>query len=147
MNILRVTIGTGGKTPQELQKQEIDNPESIAEGAQYSDSSNQALIYFNQDKNDQLIKVFQEKLYQSSIFDPKIKEEEARSLCSVISSVQEIQQLEELFLNKEYGNFWKEVMRDNNWLTELTNFVKKSGFDLYNALLLLAQAKILNVKN
>ncbi len=66
-NILRVTIGCGGKTPISMQEKVVDYPEKIAEGFQYEDSNTQALVYLNEDTLSQRI----ETICQQYGIDPR----------------------------------------------------------------------------
>jgi hypothetical protein len=144
--ILRVTIGTGGKTPDELiVKTVIENPEKILEGYQYGDSSEQALVYFNQEKGEQFTRGFREKLYIH--FHQRFSIEQVTRLVPTVSSIREVAWLEELFLKEEHANFWKEVTKDDKVLVELNNIIEKNGYNFYKIVLVLAEAKILNVAN
>ncbi|PWY53992.1 hypothetical protein DGG96_19315 [Legionella qingyii] len=49
-NIVRVTIGTGGKTPDKFGNKVLEKAEKMKEGYQYSDSLNQYLVYLDNNK-------------------------------------------------------------------------------------------------
>lgn len=54
-NILRVTIGKGGKTPKKFKERGIASPpEKILEGHQYPDSHEQYIVYSNKEKIEKL---------------------------------------------------------------------------------------------
>ncbi len=55
-DIVRVTIGNGGKTPQDLVTVNVHNPEIMLEGYQYHDSDSQALIYLDDEKARKIFK-------------------------------------------------------------------------------------------
>ena len=61
-DILRVTIGLGGKTPSYFRKQRVAQAETIREGHQYPDSFQQGLIYINKGKEEKLRETVKEKI-------------------------------------------------------------------------------------
>jgi hypothetical protein len=135
--ILRVTIGVGGKTPKELQKVKIDPPEKIIEGEQYGDSALQSLIYHNQERADQISKELKKKCDNKFPFNPEIKMEEAEFLYSNMISVKRARLLDQLLFEGDQSGFWKEVIKNNDDLSNLTKLDKEHGEFFWQVLIFL----------
>lgn len=122
--IIRVTIGRGGKTPKKLRKQPATSPDKIAQGFQYGDSESQSLLYFNENNMKEKLQILLDKAdgidypIACSVIELKNFLTQLR-----ISGSKEIDFLEPVLLSKKFHAFW----RSNN----------KSGETYWNDLILL----------
>lgn len=108
--MLRVTIGRGGKTPGEFRKEASlgERSEKIMEGHQYGDSREQSLIYVNQAKLDVVKSALLKKQEELILAHWQTREAFTGWLDAFpISSYHDLRAIEALFLNQEIAALWK----------------------------------------
>lgn len=103
-NIVRVTIGTGGKTPK-LFNQELDLTEKMREGYQYGDSISQALVSVNTKKQADLYQKLLALLYKL--------ESENIITTAEISLISQLFEQDKLY-SMNFIDYLEQVLRDKN---------------------------------
>ncbi len=146
VDIARVTIGLGGKTPNFYRDKAVGNPERINGGLHiYNDSTLQALIYQNDEK------VAQKKLSclagrEKEIVIP-MGADDVKLIEQAISSQKQCRLLEQLFLSNEGRDLWHMLLgNDFKTLPDLIRVIKKSGLLILEIISLLHDYKVLTKK-
>ena len=98
-NIVQVTIGTGGRTPEAFFKSKLLTlPEIIKEGYQYQDSISQVLIHCNRKKLDKFKIGFMEKVMNFSEYPLLLNNSEFQQILNHVNGIEIIKRMEILFL-------------------------------------------------
>lgn len=132
--ILRVTIGVGGKTPDQFLSK-IDNPEVMREGLQYGDSRAQGLIFANQ----AIIDKYQQELVS------EIKKIHGVDFTMGIFSAVQVQWIRELFIQSDNVKFYQENLKLDTYRQLLKSAI--ANFSLLQLCILLHRAKALDSSN
>lgn len=147
-DVLRVTIGMGGKTPQFFQTQSelVQHPEKISEGFQYGDSYKQALIFLNKEKLDKLIDSAVQKHTSALSGNLWETEESCRDFFSSFSftSCRYFQRLDALLTGSP--GFWREGLVLNNNL-QIFEGIGNVNIQIINLLYEMQQAGLLTQDN
>ena len=158
LHIVRVTIGTGGKTPEEYSPP-IKTPEKMLEGAAYGDANIQVLIHIDKDKQEKIklqISSFIEKLHLKGFFSDINEASFSKKFIELLLKEDLListyfpSWLERLFLtNDAQFSFWKNFFLENNQenLDKFTLAIANNGLYLWQIIFQLEQDNILSADN
>src|SRR5205085_11085717 len=106
--ILRITIGNGGKTPNELKTvdRQIKIAERMIEGNQHKDSKSQSLIYMNEIKQNKIISFLDEQIKNITIGHEKINLKN-HIFADEIYSERQVEWISTLFFQAESIILWE----------------------------------------
>lgn len=153
-NVLRVTIGLGGKTPDIYDEAKVALADVILEGHQYPDSFRQGLIYVSRDKEEKLRKSLEEKMH----FSDDLPIEAIQRLAIIATDEKHLQILKDIYFSSvniedqvfNIGSLY--ILAKNGILTEDDSYIqfltgcgkRDAGSYLYHSLLMLHFANLLN---
>lgn len=116
--IVRVTIGRGGKTPALFRlKEELTNPEKIGVGHQYGDSKYQSIVFLNKEKQEGIISSLITSI-QTSYFDTLLTDSLIAYMQEIdIVSKKQTDEMNELLSDVRYETIWPSIsheLKDKN---------------------------------